>query len=98
MLEDLHRRVHEATAGVGVPEADRPFVAHATLARVRLHDRRSVVDWARLIEPFHNAEFGMWTVTCCHLMASELRPDGARHTVVSVVPLVAGRRADAEAP
>lgn len=96
MLEDLHRRVREATADVGVAEVDRPFVAHATLARIRTPDRRPSVDWARWIEPFHDVEFGAWTVECCHLMASELRPEGARHTVVSVVPLIAGSRPEAE--
>jgi 2'-5' RNA ligase len=93
-LEDLHRRVREATAGVGVPEPDRPFVAHATLARIRTHDRRPALDWGRLIEPFHDAEFGAWTVESCQLMASELRPEGARHTVVSVIPLGVGKCAE----
>ncbi len=77
-LQSLQRRVESALRRAGLPPEGRNFHPHVTLANVRGCDPRDV-------GAFHvvNGLFGIGgiEVTEFHLCSSELRPDGARHTV-----------------
>jgi RNA 2',3'-cyclic 3'-phosphodiesterase len=80
-LVGLVDRLRRGLAERGFPAEQRPFVPHLTLARIR---SGTAAAWARrfLAEPGNASR--AWTrtrVTEILLKESELRPDGARHTV-----------------
>ena len=83
-LEALAEATVAATAGVGQPPEDRPFVGHLTLARAA--DRRGVD-----LRPLTGTALaGRWTVDELALMSSHLHPRGARYEVVETLPLAEG--------
>jgi RNA 2',3'-cyclic 3'-phosphodiesterase len=64
------------------PRDPRPFAPHVTVARAR-----SALDlraWLAAAPPYRSAP---WRVPAVDIMASELGPDGAVHTVVASCPL-----------
>ena len=72
-----------ATADLGTPPEDRPFLGHVTLARGKRRLPPSVVG-----VPIE----ATWTVTELSVVASDTRPEGARYTDVARVRLgTAGR-------
>jgi 2'-5' RNA ligase len=73
-LDDLADAVRTATADIGQPPDQRPFVGHITLARLK---HRSTCGLAG------HPLAGSWTVSEVELVASQLHPDGARHTMVA---------------
>ncbi len=78
-LEVLAGEVHRLTAGLGEPVEDRRYVGHLTLARRRHgHARPAVADPVAACFVAHEVA----------LLRSHLEPTGARHEVVSRVPLV----------
>jgi 2'-5' RNA ligase len=81
-LEPLAEAVEEATRDLGRPPAGRPFRGHVTLARAR-HPRGLAGVPAGPMS-------ARWTVDELTLVASTLRPDGARYDVVGRWPLGAG--------
>jgi 2'-5' RNA ligase len=72
-LEELARRVAEATSTIGLPPDPRPFAGHLTLARLR-HRAACGVAGAALRARFEVRELV--------LVESELHPDGAIHRVL----------------
>ena len=84
-LGQVAAAVVEATAGVGRPPEDRPFVGHVTLARAR--DRRRGVD----LRPLAGLPIGAsWPVGEVCLVESHLHPHGARYEVVERISLDSG--------
>lgn len=81
-LEPLAGEVEESTRDIGRPPARRPFRGHLTIARAR-HPR----GLAGLPAGPMSAR---WTVEELTLVASTLRPDGARYQVVGRWPLGVG--------
>ena len=87
-LARLQRAAEEAINGLGYPPEQRPFRPHITLGR----PRRSVSDaqLARIgsvvsaLAPPHPVG---WQTESVDVMQSELRPSGARYTVLGSVPL-----------
>jgi RNA 2',3'-cyclic 3'-phosphodiesterase len=77
-LDDLAERVKAATAGVGVPEPDRPFKGHLTLARAKPGADLRPLAGARLS--------ASWPVEEVTLVASQTRPDGATYHVLARAP------------
>lgn len=78
-VDRLAAAVVAATRGVGAPSPGRPFTGHLTLARARRGgDVRPLVGAAGAGE---TAEV-RWRADEVVLMASELRPVGARYSVV----------------
>ncbi len=72
-LDELARRVGDATAGIGLPPDPRPFAGHLTLARLR-HRAACGVAGAGIRARFEVHELV--------LVESELHPDGAIHRVL----------------
>jgi 2'-5' RNA ligase len=79
-LDDVARRVGEATAAVGEPVDPRPFAGQLTIARLR---RRGA---CRIAGAPVSAQF---PVDELHLVRSELDPGGARYEQISSRRLVA---------
>jgi RNA 2',3'-cyclic 3'-phosphodiesterase len=88
-LDGLAADVEEATAELVPPTGRRRFRGHLTLARARRP--------ASLIG-LSTAEIGgTWTVDALTLVASHLRPDGARYEVIERWPLAKGGRGAGQA-
>ena len=68
-----------ATADLGQPSGDRPFVGHVTLARCR-DDRAGRQVCGTAVD----LAFGVEEVA---VVTSETRPEGARYTTVATAPL-----------
>jgi len=70
---------------------DRPWSPHATLARLRSRGRQTPIHaprrFDRLLQTHRDEVFGPVAIQSLQLMASELLPDGARHTALSIAPL-----------
>jgi RNA 2',3'-cyclic 3'-phosphodiesterase len=77
-LDDLVERVKAATAGIVVPEPDRPFKGHLTLARAKPGADLRPLAGARLS--------ASWPVEEVTLVASQTRPDGATYHVLARAP------------
>ena len=87
-LARLQRRVIDATRPLGFQSETRPFQPHLTLGRVREGAARDAV--ARLGEAVGSRAFAPgepWSVSTFALVRSELRPTGARYTVLEHFPL-----------
>jgi 2'-5' RNA ligase len=85
-LEELQHAVQAAAAGFGSHAEPREFHPHLTLGRLQ----RGTIAPRNLSEAL--AELPgprtlSWTVRQLHLMRSELRSEGARHTVMSAIAL-----------
>jgi 2'-5' RNA ligase len=78
----LHDRIEAVLEPLGIPREDRPFRAHATLARVKQYDPSLT---ARLREiPSEN--YGTWTVRSWQLKRSTLTPQGPLYETLLEVP------------
>lgn len=80
-LEPLATGVDAVVRGLGHPPDPQPFLGHVTLARAASPSAAN--RWAGT--PVAAA----FEVTEVHVVASELRPEGARHTLVGTVALEA---------
>lgn len=84
-LELLHDAVERACTSLGFEVEGRPFRPHLTLARLKVPGgevARSIGLAARGVR----VDAG-WLVDGVDLMRSELRPEGARYTVLESAPL-----------
>jgi 2'-5' RNA ligase len=82
-LCDLAGVVADATAPLGFAAEDRRFQPHLTLARAG-----SARDLRPLVDALGDAPVGAeWCVRSVVLLASDTRPDGARYSEISCVPL-----------
>lgn len=81
--EHLTRLAAEVDAGLlealGIPKEDKPFRAHATVARIKTKLPRAVADKLKLADPLSGVS---QTVTSVELMSSELRREGAIYRCV----------------
>jgi 2'-5' RNA ligase len=73
-LDEVAAQVVVRTASIGAPPGDRPFVGHLTLARAA---RRGTG-----VAPPLVSFSASWPVDEVTLVASTLRPDGARYQVI----------------
>lgn len=82
-VDALAEVVARATADVGRPDHDRPFVAHVTLCRTRGRRRlpRTVVPQEASLS---------WDVRELALVRSQLSREGARYETLLTVPLEGG--------
>lgn len=78
-LDSLAESVTSAFDGVGEPQGDRPFLAHLTLARLKGHPLRHPESISVL---GHEVDVS-WQVGEIVLVKSELKPEGAEHSVVA---------------
>ena len=85
-LELLHHDVEQACERQGIEVEGRPFRPHLTLGRIaRRPDPDALRELARARR--HVTLRTEIRVDSVDLMRSELRPDGARHTLVAAAPL-----------
>ena len=91
-LRSLQRRIEERVTGLGWEREGRPFSPHLTLGRVRPGRAADPGEgWTRAAVP--ELAFRVEEVV---LMRSDLRPDGARYSVLHRAPLGgAGGRSEA---
>lgn len=87
-LELLHDAVERACTALGFEVEGRPFRPHLTLARLR-EPGGELARSIGLAARGRRIDAG-WLVDRVDLMRSELRPEGARYTVLDSIPL-AGR-------
>lgn len=78
----LHDQIEAALEPLGIPREDRPFRAHATIARVRQYDP-SLTARLREIPP---DDYGSWTVRAWQLKKSTLTPQGPVYETLLEVP------------
>ncbi len=76
LAADVENGLFEAA---GIPRENRPFRAHATVARIKKRLPQAVTDKLKRGEPLSGVS---QVVTAFDLMQSELGPDGARYTLV----------------
>ena len=81
----LQKQLETALAQIGFPEEKRAFKPHLTLGRVK-----SSRQLTRVIEKIKSTTFPhiAFPVTDILIMRSELRPDGARYSVLKSFPLL----------
>jgi 2'-5' RNA ligase len=85
-VEELYRRINEATREIGAKPDDRKFNAHLTLARLKEPSRNEIdILQTALDRPFKIE--APWRVREVLLMRSHLLPGGPRYEMLSAHPL-----------
>lgn len=82
-LMEIHTRLATRLASAPADESSRRFRPHMTLARFNSPSNRAAIDPSR-----GSLAVGPFAVERIHLMRSTLRPHGAEHHPVHVVPLL----------
>ncbi len=90
-LSQLQLAAEGSITALGYPPEERPFRPHITLGR----PRRTISDGQRariaeVMSAVQPPEPVSWQVESVEVMRSELHPSGARYTVLSSAPLLAG--------
>lgn len=82
-LAALQTAVEQTVVALGWPAEERPFAPHLTLGRVKDPRRLPVGAWPErpALAPH------TFRVTACHLIRSELRPQGPLYTTLHTFPL-----------
>lgn len=87
-LAKLHRAVTQASRELGFRPERRPFRPHLTLGRVRREARPAGL--VEALAPYAQRTFGSCTIGELKLYRSELRPEGARYSVIAGANLEGG--------
>jgi len=87
-LAALWNSVQSATRAFSTENPESAFTGHVTLARVNRLRSQQATSLAKSAASFENTVFGEWTSDQIELMRSELLPEGARHSLVAVFPLL----------
>jgi len=85
-LAQLHRAIQTSTREFTSEPAENEFAAHITLGRAKKIGRKESDALAGFATRMRQRSFGEWTVEGVELFRSELRPDGAHHTLITKVP------------
>lgn len=84
-LRDLQEMIEERLTEIGFEREDRGFSPHLTIGRIKsLGDRERLTG---LIDTIKDREFGSIKVDRVSLMRSDLRPGGAKYSVIAEFPL-----------
>jgi 2'-5' RNA ligase len=84
-LQKLQAELQAATNEFTTELPEETFTAHVTLGRIKAISRAEA---EQLTSPqFHARLFGEWNADNLELMRSELGSEGARHTLLSAIPL-----------
>ena len=86
-LARLVSRIEAAVSGFTDEKREERFSGHITLGRIKDINRRSSDNLARIMQDMARKAFGQWRAETIELMRSELSSQGARHAVVSKIPL-----------
>jgi len=85
-LNELVAGVHSAVLSCGIPQEERPFSPHITLARIKLSPPR---DFDSFLDQHQNLKLPPFSVREFILFQSRLTPQGAVHIPVRNFQLVA---------
>ncbi len=77
LLKDLASRVRAVVLACGIPQDERPFYPHVTLARLKLSSSR---EFDRFLEKSNKLKLPSFSVGEFTLYQSRLTPQGAVHT------------------
>jgi RNA 2',3'-cyclic 3'-phosphodiesterase len=88
----LQSQLVRETQPWGDHSESRPFHPHLTLGRVNPLTPELKRRLAERLEDLPLPEFPDWEVRSFELMRSELRPEGARHTILAEIPLGIGQK------
>jgi len=95
-LKHLAVGVHEAVLACGIPQEERPFSPHITLARLRLSPSR---ECDAFLDQHQKQKLPPFSVREFTLFQSRLTPQGALHTPIRNFPLAGtGGSGDADRP
>lgn len=86
-LLPMQRAIEEAVAPFTNEKAEERFHGHLTLARFNQLNPGEIQAIERFARSLTDHAFGQWEANAIHLMRSELSSQGARHTVVALLPL-----------
>ena len=86
-LAHLHRAIQNSTTEFTSEPEENEFAGHITLGRAKKIGRKESDALAGFATRMRQKSFGEWTVDGVELFRSELRPDGAHHTVLAKIPL-----------
>jgi 2'-5' RNA ligase len=87
-LRTLHAAIEKETAALSEHNEKRDFVPHLTIGRVKKSvPFRDLPQIGARLQAVDAGVLGEWLVQDVHLMKSELRPEGAEHTVLASVHL-----------
>jgi 2'-5' RNA ligase len=86
-LTKLHGAIQTSTGEFTSEPAENEFAAHIALGRAKKIRRREADTLTGFAKGMRQRSFGEWTVDGVELFRSELRPDGAHHTVLAKIPL-----------
>jgi 2'-5' RNA ligase len=90
-LAAMWNAVQSATQPFTSEPPESGFTGHVTLARVNRLTRDQAGHLAASAAKFEQTVFGEWTTGQLELMRSELLPEGARHSVLALFPLLGER-------
>ncbi len=88
-LPAVWNAVQSATQPFTTEPFEAQFTGHVTLAHVNRLNRDEAAELAGAAGRFGKTAFGEWTSGQLELMRSELLPEGARHTLLASLPLLA---------
>ena len=86
-LPEFARAINVASSGFAEDEPERRFQPHITLGRIKEMGRRDVEVLTELVRKLAEAKFGSWRAEEILLMRSELRSEGARHSILERMAL-----------
>jgi 2'-5' RNA ligase len=85
-LAQLHRAIQTSTLEFTSEPPENEFAAHITLGRAKKIRRKEADTLISFATRMRQKSFGEWLVDGVELFRSELRPDGAHHTVLTKTP------------
>ncbi len=83
-LRELHRKVENKLNSLEIPGEKRKYTPHLTIARMKRYHHGRMEDYMNSFSQFESSEF---EVNAFHLFSSQLKPEGAIHTIENSFPL-----------
>ena len=88
-LSKLWKSVQAAVQPFTSEPLESDFTGHVTLGRMNRVRREQARHLAKAAARFNETVFGQWTADRLEVMRSELRPEGARHSILAEIALPA---------
>ena len=88
-LASLQQAVGASVNNFTSEPAEKRFVGHLTLARIKEISRAEAVGLGRAAAGFASNRFGHWTADAVELIRSQLSSDGAKYSTVAKIELAA---------
>ena len=82
-LKQIQQTLDVRLTQIGYPPEDRPFAPHLTIARLKRISRRG--EFLATLKAHHEEVLGRLDIDHIELVESQLRPSGARYSIVNAV-------------